>query len=101
MRLFSKWACCDFTRYDAQDADYENEHESDDGDYDRKYHNDEQRKKAEREEKEKEVSEESELHDFDNDINHDEHDMTFIEVRDCSSLRSMPKSTKLSASGFG
>ena len=52
-------------------------------------------------EKEQEVSEESELHDFDNDNNDDEHDMTFIEVRDCSSLRSMPRSTKLSASGFG
>ena len=43
----------------------------------------------------------SELHDFDNDNNDDEHDMTFIEIRDCSSLRSMPRSTKLSASGFG
>ena len=81
--------------------DCENEHEGDDGDCDRKYHNDEQRKKAEREEKEQEVSRGSELHNFDNDNNDDEHNMTFIEVRNCSSLRSMPRSTKLSASGFG
>ena len=67
MRLFSKRECCDFIKYDAQGTDCENEHEGDDGDCDRKYHNDEQRKKAEREEKEQEVSQGSELHDFDND----------------------------------
>ena len=101
MRLFSKRECCDFIKYDAQGTDCENEQEGDDGDCDRKYHNDEQRKKAEREEKEQEVSQGSELHDFDNDNNDDEHDMTFIEVKDCSSLRNMPRSTKFSTSGFG
>ena len=79
MQLFSKSACCDFIRYDAQGADCDNEYEGDGGDCDRKYHN-EKRKKVEREEKEQEVSQGSEFHDFDNDNNDDKHDMILIEV---------------------